>query len=132
MRMDNPRTFVSIALKSLGASALLMSCINVFPQTIQAQNTQGNRTISSAVAVSRPRRVHPDVPLSIDSNSTSLAEAAIGIERRAFELVNETRLKKGLPSLTWDPELCQLARLHSQNMATQTVFSHVTRDGRST
>jgi uncharacterized protein YkwD len=104
-----------------------------FGQTTKAQNTQAARTASSVLAESRPRRVHPDIqPATVDTNVWSPAEAAVGIEKRAFELVNQTRLKNGLPVLVWDQELCQLARLHSQNMATQSLFSHVTRDGRTT
>jgi uncharacterized protein YkwD len=58
----------------------------------------------------------------------SLTEAS-DIERRAFQLTNEARVRNGLGRLQWDPELCRLARKHSEKMAHQGFFSHITPDG---
>jgi uncharacterized protein YkwD len=54
---------------------------------------------------------------------------ANAVERRAFDQTNAARLENGLPSLTWDPELCRMAREHSEQMASLGYFSHVTPEG---
>ena len=64
------------------------------------------------------------------NGSTSLADAA-RIERRAFEMINSVRLRNGLAPLSWDPDLCRMARAHSKNMASRSFFSHLTPDGLS-
>ena len=55
--------------------------------------------------------------------------AAGDLERRAFELTNAERQASGLRMLQWDESLARLARLHSQNMAEQSFFSHRSPDG---
>lgn len=51
------------------------------------------------------------------------------IERRAFEQTNVIRVKNGLSALTWDGEICRMARIHSESMSRQHYFSHVTPEG---
>ena len=51
------------------------------------------------------------------------------IEKRAFEQTNAVRLKNGLPALTWDSDICVMARNHSESMSRHNYFSHVTPDG---
>jgi uncharacterized protein YkwD len=58
----------------------------------------------------------------------TLAQAS-AIEKRAFELTNETRVRNGLPALAWDAELCRMAREHSERMAREKFFSHATPSG---
>jgi uncharacterized protein YkwD len=57
-----------------------------------------------------------------------LAEAS-EIEQRAFQSTNDARREKGLELLVWDPELCRMARLHSEQMVRQNFFSHESPDG---
>ena len=57
------------------------------------------------------------------------AVAATGDERRAFDLVNAERQKRGLSPLVWDGALTRLARYHSENMARDGVLSHTDGDG---
>lgn len=52
-----------------------------------------------------------------------------GDERRAFDLVNAERQKRGLRPLVWDASLARLARYHSATMARDGVLSHTDRDG---
>src|SRR5262245_50630453 len=108
MNMENVRRSVSFALKGL-AFALLI-CLATMAQSVSAQNTPARA--SSILAESRPRRVHPDAQVSIGATTLENGqfEAAMEIEKRAFQLVNETRLRNGLAALTWDQELCELAR----------------------
>ena len=54
---------------------------------------------------------------------------ATELEKRAFELTNAARVENGLESLAWSPELCRMARTHSESMALLGFFSHVNPDG---
>lgn len=47
-----------------------------------------------------------------------------GAERSAFELINQRRVEAGLSPLTWSDDLAAVARMHSQNMAEFSFFSH--------
>src|SRR5215207_630282 len=57
------------------------------------------------------------------------AVGATGDERRAFDLINRERQRRGLSPLTWDGGLIRLARYHSQSMARGGFLSHVDREG---
>jgi|KBSSwiStaDraftv2_1062776.scaffolds.fasta_scaffold425444_2 uncharacterized protein YkwD len=63
------------------------------------------------------------------TNATPSIADATDAERRAFEVTNEFREKNGLAPLTWDPQLCLLARTHSRNMSVLGFFSHQTPEG---
>jgi uncharacterized protein YkwD len=76
-------------------------------------------------SVSRPRRV---VGTKARAAGPSLSEAT-EIERRAFDMTNTVRLQRHLAPLAWDPELCRMARQHSENMVRRGFFSHETPDG---
>ncbi|WP_247235201.1 CvpA family protein [Telluribacter sp. SYSU D00476] len=52
------------------------------------------------------------------------------LEARMLELVNEERAKEGLKPLKADPELAEVARLHSRDMFARGYFAHVTPDGK--
>jgi uncharacterized protein YkwD len=79
-----------------------------------------------SVPASRPRRVFATA--EVPTPSPSLGEAT-EIERRAFESTNTARLQNGLAPLVWDPELCRMARIHSENMVRLGFFAHETPDG---
>ena len=51
------------------------------------------------------------------------------IEKRAFEQTNAVRVKNGLAVLTWDSDVCVMARAHSESISRHNYFSHVTPDG---
>lgn len=83
------------------------------------------------VRYSRPRRVALE-----ENRSTSTAkpsaispEIPTEIERRAFDQTNILRVKNGLAPLVWDPELCRMARAHSERMALLGFFAHATPEG---
>lgn len=57
------------------------------------------------------------------------AVGATGDERRAFDLINRERQRRGVSPLSWDGGLVRLARYHSQNMARGGYLSHVDREG---
>jgi uncharacterized protein YkwD len=51
------------------------------------------------------------------------------IEKRAFEQTNLVRVKNGLAPLTWDADVCRMARTHSESMSRNGYFAHVTPEG---
>ena len=84
------------------------------------------RLVSAGPINSAPKRISPPVT---PATSPSLNEAN-AIERRAFDQTNEVRIKNGLPPLTWDADICRMARIHSENMSREGYFSHTTPDGK--
>lgn len=125
-----------LTTRTLVAATLLLVSLGLF-QSALAQNTEPGpvaRLISGSMAEarnSRPRRVSEDSVAASKSGPSSSAalQDANAIERRAFEQTNVARAKNGLPTLVWDPELCRLARKHSEQMASLRYFSHETPDG---
>lgn len=86
------------------------------------------RLISSNADLYHRPRLSETTESKAEIVSPTLSEAS-DIERRAFELTNVNRLRNGLPELTWDAELCRMAREHSERMARQKFFSHATPNG---
>ena len=84
------------------------------------------RLVSAGPINSAPKRISPPVT---PATSPTLDEAN-AIERRAFDQTNEVRIKNGLPALTWDADICRMARIHSENMSREGYFSHTTPDGK--
>jgi len=62
------------------------------------------------------------------ATSPSLDDAT-SIERRTFAVTNAMRRQNGLAELSWDSDLCRMARIHSENMARLKFFSHETPEG---
>jgi uncharacterized protein YkwD len=78
--------------------------------------------------------------LSVDPNSNktiklnfSVTDATVreDLEAQMLELVNEERLKEGLNSLKPDPEMREVARLHSRDMFARSYFSHYSPEGKT-
>lgn len=97
------------------------------------------RLISSYPAsYSAPTRARVVSRVATPSNSYSaspapaaaVAVAATGDERRAFELINAERQRRGLRPLVMDGSLTRLARSHSENMARGNFLSHTDKQGR--
>lgn len=53
----------------------------------------------------------------------------ITLENRIHELINEKRRQNGLSALRYDSKLADIARKHSQDMATNNFFDHVNFNG---
>lgn len=68
-------------------------------------------------------------PQNLDLPSSK--EDLLFLERKLFELINEERQNRGLPALEYSPDLSQLARAHSKDMASRGRISHASTDGRS-
>ena len=63
------------------------------------------------------------------ASTPAAATAATSDERRAFDLINVERQRRGLKPLVWDGALTRIARYHSENMARDGILNHVDRDG---
>jgi uncharacterized protein YkwD len=115
---------VRSVVSGLGVSFLSMICLANSGSAL-AQSPVARLVSSSRSSAVRPRGVVNAAPVG---RGPSLSEAT-EIERRAFALTNAARRQSNLPPLTWDPELCRMARLHSENMVRRGFFSHETPDG---
>ena len=124
--------------KTVFCCAALLITLGLLSANAHGQDP-GNRPVARLVTgdiYNRPTRVNEsgnivatrEVRHVSNRRYPSLIEAT-PVERRAFELTNERRIKNGLNALDWDPELCYLARAHSEKMARQRFFSHVTPEG---
>jgi uncharacterized protein YkwD len=70
-------------------------------------------------------------PANARLTSGSLGESArVSMEQRVFDLVNEERVSHGLKPLVWVDLIAEVARLHSDNMASQNFFAHEDLEGR--
>jgi uncharacterized protein YkwD len=67
-------------------------------------------------------------PVAVKSTPATPVEPN-DIEKRAFEQTNLVRVKNGLQPLTWDADVCRMARIHSESMSQNRYFSHVTPQG---
>ena len=88
------------------------------------------RLVTSATPL-KPRRVTPTLDYSAPVAKAVLGsdEAANSIERRAFQKTNLARVQNGLLPLVWDSDLYRMAKIHSEKMAHDGYFSHVTPEG---
>ena len=75
------------------------------------------------------RMTEPQPASYSPSASTMTGIAATGDERRAFQLINEERQRRGLRPLVFDGALTRLARYHSESMARGGFLSHTDRQG---
>jgi uncharacterized protein YkwD len=68
--------------------------------------------------------VHEDGDLVGVSNANETE-----VEAASFNLINEDRIKAGLPALVWDPQIAAVARAHSADMRNRNFYSHTNPDG---
>ena len=138
LKLNSLRTLFATINTRLISSSLLVLAALVFCQSSSVQNIQPRpvaRLISEPagnVFYTRPRRVIADGSSQIAEAGSTAApsiDEATAIERRAFDKTNEARVQNGLTPLAWDPELCLMARQHSENMAQHGFFSHETPEG---
>ncbi|AJW71755.1 CAP domain-containing protein [Nitrosopumilus adriaticus] len=73
------------------------------------------------------------VPQIIQNNNPTNKKPIIDklkLERQVHLLTNQYRIEHGLSQLTWDDNLANIARHHSQDMAIRNYFSHDTPEGK--
>lgn len=109
----------------------------------KSSEQQPERPVARLLSTSRPTvpqsvkarlvaRMTTPQPTAYAPAATTIPTATVsatGDERRAFDLINVERQKRGLRPLVWDGTLNRLARYHSQNMARAGVLNHVDSDG---
>ena len=100
-----------------------------FSHNALAQDSK-SRPIARLVSSGRINPVPKRITSSIIRSTSPTLDEANAIERRAFEQTNLVRAQNGLPALTWDSDVCRLAREHSANMSRENYFSHTTPDGK--
>jgi uncharacterized protein YkwD len=101
-------------LLPLSALIILACCQLTFGQEAKSQPVA--RLITSITPMTRPAAP----PAVVEPND---------IEKRAFDQTNLVRKQNGLPPLTWDGDVCRMARIHSENMWREGYFSHTTPEG---
>lgn len=74
----------------------------------------------------RPRRVEEKAA----GVRSSVVVNTATVERVAFDMLNAKRVENGLAPLAWNDHLAAAARVHSQNMAEFSFFSHKGLDGK--
>ena len=113
--------------------ASLTICQSAAAQDIKLQPVA--RLITDPVTdakYSRSRKVSEEGPSAVATGGSVTSpslDQATKIERRAFEKTNQARVQNGMATLTWDAQLCRMARAHSENMARGGFFSHQTPEG---
>jgi len=128
--------------RQLVSSFITLACAGLIliaaAQSSLAQSAQGQpvaRLISSSLSnsLSRPRRAAENSAVTSANAAAAVSlpafENASTIERTAFEKTNEARVQNGLQPLAWDPLLCKMARMHSEDMARRGYFAHETPEG---
>ena len=70
--------------------------------------------------ISNPNLIYPGQVLTIPTTESSV----LSYEKEVIRLVNEIRVQRGLPELTYNWELSRVARYKSQDMKDNKYFSH--------
>jgi uncharacterized protein YkwD len=133
------QALILLSSLSLTASVALANVGNGTPKSTERTS---ERPVARLVSTSQPEvpaRLKARLVARVSMPSTASAPAytsaatsavaASGDERRAFDLINAERQRRGLKALIWDGTLTRLARYHSENMARGGFLNHVDRDG---
>ena len=117
----------------LAAAALALTFVTVTGSDVSAQ-PKVRRPAARMIGSPSPRPVLAPAArcaarTSFVAASSAPSAAASGFELRVFELVNQERRARGQEPLSWDAELTQLARRHSENMARRNFLSHTDHEG---
>lgn len=93
-----------------------------------AQKPAATQPVAQKPAVTQPAPVKPaptpttQAPAQATTNNTNTAVSSY--EQKVVELVNVERQKAGLPALTLDTAISNVARTKSKDMATNNYFAH--------
>jgi uncharacterized protein YkwD len=129
-----------ILLTSLGLTSSVASATG--SGTPKSSERTNERPVARLISTSSPevpsrdrsrlvaRVSTPSAASAPASSYTSVsAVAATSDERRAFDLINAERQRRGFRPLVWDGGLTRMARYHSENMARGGFLNHVDRNG---
>jgi len=117
LALSAPGSVVQFLVTSVDGNSYEM-----IPVTLEASPEAGDaaKPAARAEASAEERVRNPSPPVG-----TSASE----IEEAVFRSVNQARAEKGLPPLQESPQLQQIARHHSEDMATRHFFGHLNPDG---
>ena len=88
----------------------------------------GLLTILPQCDTSIPTRSLPQTPMNTNVASSAITD----LEKAVNQQINQYRASKKLPPLRVDPQMTQIARIHSENMANgKATFSHDGFEGRA-
>lgn len=73
--------------------------------------------------------IRPEADATLDVPVRRKTEVNSAAEQQMLELVNQERTSRGLPALRVDPQIRDVARLHSRDMFNRGYFSHTSPDG---
>lgn len=126
---------LSVYLPQISRFCLIAAALALVASNGYGQTAGSSRPVARLISSSQPadpRR--PSAALASPTSAPVMANSAgisidLSLERRAFNLVNEQRARNGEPALVWDAELCQMARRHSEKMASGNFFDHTGPDG---
>jgi uncharacterized protein YkwD len=102
------------------------------PRPLEQPRPVARLISSSPSSYTAPTRVVTRVSTPSTSYAAApspVTVAATGDERRAFDLINAERQRRGLRPLVLDGALTRLARYHSESMARGSFLSHTDRQG---
>ncbi|MEN9937260.1 MAG: hypothetical protein RLZZ387_3839 [Chloroflexota bacterium] len=99
---------------------LLVALLAVLLENISLAQAQ-------VVAAEHPVMYLPLVTRELSDSALSIAP----YEQKVIDLTNKLRTEVGCPALTVSPELAQVARAHSRDMAANNFFDHIGSDGSS-
>lgn len=108
------RSIPSKVLAVLGLVLLVLAAKGTFLDWKDTNN------LSDAAEEGTPLISNKSLPPVIDTYA---------LEKETFALINRERAKVGLEKLEWSPEIAQVARRHSLDMAFNGYFDHVDRLG---
>lgn len=90
-----------------------------------AQPTAAPTAAPTQAPTAKPTATPKPVATTPPSNGDDYTTPSISVqEENAFILLNQDRIANGLPALTLDPSLCQIARAKSRDMNDLNYFSH--------
>ena len=97
--------------------------------TVQRGDTMWGIAQKYEISYAELRKANPNItdPSKIYVGQTVMipdTESLYSHEQQVFELVNQERVKRGLPTFTFDAELSRVARFKSQDMIDKKYFSH--------
>lgn len=124
------KLFLSVLLALLSVGLMVMTASAATAHTVVRGDSMWKIAVKYQVGLSEiktanPQIVNPDLiypgqVLTIPTTDSSVSQ----YEKEVIRLVNEIRAERGLGELTYNWELCRVARYKSQDMKDNRYFSH--------